>query len=51
MHVESAAYFGIDENNVIYDVRRDSFIGVNLDYNFCDHCVKARRTVHVDFAA
>ena len=34
LHVESAAYFGIDENDAIYDVRRDSFIGVNLDYNF-----------------
>ena len=34
LHVESTAYFGIDENDAIYDVRRDSFIGVNLDYNF-----------------
>ena len=34
LHVESSAYFGIDEDDVIYDVRRDSFIGVNLDYNF-----------------
>ena len=34
LHVESTAYFGIDEDDVIYDVRHDSFIGVNLDYNF-----------------
>ena len=34
LHVESSTYFGIDEDDVVYDVRRDSFIGVNLDYNF-----------------
>ncbi len=34
MHVESTAYFDVDETDVIYEVRRDSFIGVNLDYNF-----------------
>ena len=34
LHVESFVYFGIDEDDVLYDVRRDSFIGVNLDYNF-----------------
>ena len=34
LHVESTLYFGIDRNDVAYDVRRDGFIGVNLDYNF-----------------
>ena len=34
LHVESTAYFDVDETDVIYDVRRDSFVGVNLDYNF-----------------
>ncbi len=34
LHVESTAYFNVDETDVIYEVRRDSFIGVNLDYNF-----------------
>ena len=34
LHVESTAYFDVDETDVIYEVRRDSFIGVNLDYNF-----------------
>ena len=34
LHMESSAYFGIDEEDVIYDVRRDSFIAANLDYNF-----------------
>ena len=34
LHVQSNAYVGIDEDDAIYDVRRDSFIGVNLDYNF-----------------
>ena len=34
LHVEGTAYFDVDETDVIYEVRRDSFIGVNLDYNF-----------------
>ena len=34
LHVEAAAYVGIDENDAAYVARRDSYIGVNLDYNF-----------------
>ena len=34
LHVEGSAYVGIDEDDAVYDVRRDSFIGVNLDYGF-----------------
>ena len=34
LHVETFVYSGIDEDDVLYAVRRDSFIGVNLDYNF-----------------
>jgi len=34
LQVEAFAYLGIDEDDVLYDVRRDGFIGVNLDYNF-----------------
>ena len=34
LHVEGTAYAGIHEDDVVYDVRRDSFVGVNLDYNF-----------------
>ena len=34
LHVEGTAYVDVDETDVIYEVRRDSFIGVNLDYNF-----------------
>ena len=34
LHVEASAYVGIDEDDVVYDVRRDSYIGVNLDYGF-----------------
>ena len=34
LHVEGSAYVGIDEEDAVYDVRRDSFIGVNLDYGF-----------------
>ena len=34
LHVEASAYVGIDEDDVVYAVRRDSYIGVNLDYNF-----------------
>ena len=34
LHMEGTAYAGIDEDDVVYDVRRDSFVGVNLDYNF-----------------
>ena len=34
LHVESFAYLGIDEEDIVYPVRRDSFLGVNLDYNF-----------------
>ena len=34
LHVESTVYLDIDRNDVAYDVRRDGFIGVNLDYNF-----------------
>ena len=34
LHVEGSAYVGIDEEDAVYDVRRDSFIGVNLNYGF-----------------
>ncbi len=34
LHVEGLAYAEIDEKDVMYDVRRDSFIEVNLDYSF-----------------
>jgi len=34
LHVETFVYSGIDEDDILYAVRRDSFIGVNLDYNF-----------------
>ena len=34
LHAESIVYLGIDESDLIYPVRRDSFLGVNLDYNF-----------------
>ena len=34
LHVESTVYLDIDESDQIYDVRRDSFVGVNVDYNF-----------------
>ena len=34
LHVESYAYLGIDQDDIIYIARRDSFLGVNLDYNF-----------------
>ena len=34
LHVETIVYSGIDRDDAVYDVRRDSFIGVNLDYNF-----------------
>ena len=34
LHMEGSAYFDIDAEDAIYDVRRDSFVGVNLDYNF-----------------
>ena len=34
LHVETFIYSGIDKDDVLYAVRRDSFIGVNLDYNF-----------------
>ncbi len=34
LHVEAIVYSGIDRDDAVYDVRRDSFIGVNLDYNF-----------------
>ena len=34
LHVETFAYLGIDEDDVLYAVRRDGFIGANLDYNF-----------------
>ena len=34
LHVEAAAYVGIDEDDAAYVARRDSYIGVNLDYNF-----------------
>ena len=34
LHVESTIYLDIDGNDAAHDVRRDSFIGVNLDYNF-----------------
>ena len=34
LHAESFAYLGIDEKDIVYPVRRDSFLGVNLDYNF-----------------
>ena len=34
LQVEGSAYVGIDEDDAVYDVRRDSYIGVNLDYGF-----------------
>ena len=34
LHVEAAAYLGIDENDVMYSARRDSYLGINLEYNF-----------------
>ena len=34
LHVETSAYLGVDENDVVYEVRRDSYVAVNLDYNF-----------------
>ena len=34
LHVEASAYVGIDKDDVVYAVRRDSYIGVNLDYGF-----------------
>ena len=34
LHIESTVYLDIDESDQIYDVRRDSFVGVNVDYNF-----------------
>ena len=34
LHLEAAAYMGIDEDDAMYVARRDSYLGVNLDYNF-----------------
>ncbi len=34
LHAESIVYLGIDQSDLIYPVRRDSFLGLNLDYNF-----------------
>ena len=34
LHVESSVYLGIERDDITYPVRHDSFIGVNLDYNF-----------------
>ena len=34
LHAETTVYLGIDRDDAVYDVRRDSFTGVNLDYNF-----------------
>ena len=34
LHVEAFVYSDIDKEDVLYAVRRDGFIGVNLDYNF-----------------
>ena len=34
LHTESSVHLDIDEEDVMYDVRQDSFFGVNLDYNF-----------------
>ena len=38
LHVEGTAYSGIDAKSVVeevlYEVRRDSYVGLNLDYNF-----------------
>ena len=34
LHLEAAAYMGIDEDDAMYAARRDSYLGVNLDYNF-----------------
>ena len=34
LHAESIVYLGIVQTDLIYPVRRDSFLGVNLDYNF-----------------
>ena len=34
LHIEAAAYEGIDQTDVIYPVRHDSYARINLDYNF-----------------
>ena len=34
VQVETFVYSGVDQEDVLYAVRRDSFVGVNLDYNF-----------------
>lgn len=34
LHAESSGYVEIDEEDVIHDVRRDSYIGVDLNYGF-----------------
>ena len=34
LHAESIVYLGIVQTDLIFPVRRDSFLGVNLDYNF-----------------
>ena len=34
LHIETSAFLDIDEDDFIYYVRRDSFIRVNLAYNF-----------------
>ena len=34
LHIEVAAYEGIDQDDAIYPVRHDSYARINLDYNF-----------------
>ena len=34
LHVEGTAYVGIDDTDQLHDVRRDSFVAVNIDYHF-----------------
>ena len=34
VQVETFVYSGVDKEDVLYAVRRDSFVAVNLDYNF-----------------
>ena len=34
LHIETSAFLNIDEDDFIYYVRRDSYIRVNLAYNF-----------------
>ncbi len=34
MSIEGTAYADVAVNDILYDVRRDSFVGLNLDYSF-----------------